>query len=209
MPSLTETNVILIDALQHREAIAIWSGLEREGKLDLDTSARYAFDELAAGDLPAGIARFESVLAQDRTRIRDLYFLARAQIADGRPKQAVSLARRLVEYEPESVMARELLGRALLEAGELEAAHGATTAALELFPNTVGLKILRAEIAIATGDIDGAGRQLTVLAASRPAPAGTRRRRRGAGFLSSSDTSLARPTRGRFTVRRCAGANGR
>jgi Flp pilus assembly protein TadD len=77
---------------------------------------------LRSGDSEAGLAALERSFGLDSTRTVTAYLLARANLAEGRPREAVRYFQRVFLARPEDSGVGFELGVALLEAGEFQRA---------------------------------------------------------------------------------------
>lgn len=107
--------------------------------------------EQAREMLEAAQRRLEPEARLQLDRIRLLGALLRDE-----PERVETLARRLLEAHPESELAAQTLGGALLETGEHEAVEALADRLQAREPGQVTAKVLRAEVAVARGDVDRA-----------------------------------------------------
>lgn len=81
-----------------------------------------AFAVEKAGDIPAALAAYRKILAEDPEHIRLRCYIGRLLIEEGKAPEAESLMREGLEIQPESVSICRTLARALAEQGRYEEA---------------------------------------------------------------------------------------
>ncbi|GIE03207.1 hypothetical protein Adu01nite_45570 [Paractinoplanes durhamensis] len=144
-------------------ALDLEIGTVVDAQLVLSGADPLSFDA-EAGDLLAGIdladcPEFDFWLSEQRERVRaamrsTLRAAIGARLGEGRPAEAVPLARRLVRLAPLEEQSHELLVRAWAASGDRLAAHAAAAACTALFRRELGVQPSpRVAQAFATGGL--------------------------------------------------------
>jgi len=122
----------------------------RKAELLLDMGYR----EGAKEKIAQGRSITDAVLAADPGNPDALFVRSKIDLAEGRPKDAVTALRRAIELKPDWAQAHFLLGSALFVQGDRNAASAEVARALEIEPDFAEARKLIARIHAASGQAD-------------------------------------------------------